>query len=184
MTIPPIRDRIRELRRVPAGQLQRHPRNWRGHPARQKAALRSVLEKVGYADALLARELPDGSLQLIDGHLRAEATPETEVPVLVLDVTEEEANYLLATHDPLAAMAETQEEVLQDLIKDFSSEQAAVQGMWDELLSSLPATGESVVEVEIPELFQVVVECRDETDQRALFDRLRQEGRACRLLTL
>ena len=33
-------------------------------------AVRGVLAEIGYADALLARELPDGSLQLIDGHLR------------------------------------------------------------------------------------------------------------------
>jgi hypothetical protein len=42
-----------------------------------------------------ARELPDGRLQLIDGHLRAETTLDDVVPVLVLDVIEEEADKLL-----------------------------------------------------------------------------------------
>ena len=59
-------------------------------------ALRALLTEIGYADALIARELPDGQLQLIDGHLRAETTPDEQVPVLVLDVTEEEADKLLA----------------------------------------------------------------------------------------
>ena len=51
-----IRDRIRELRRVPARELRPHPRNWRTHSDRQRDVLRGVLAQVGYADALLARE--------------------------------------------------------------------------------------------------------------------------------
>jgi hypothetical protein len=96
ITSKTIRDRIVELRRVAARELIPNPRNWRRHPARQAAALRGVLEEVGYADALLARELPDGRLMLVDGHLRAETTPDQLVPVLVLDVDEAEANKLLA----------------------------------------------------------------------------------------
>ena len=80
-----IRDRIKELRRVKASQLRPHPQNWRSHPPDQQDALRGVLAEIGYAGALLARELPDGSLELIDGHLRAETTPEMEVPVLIVD---------------------------------------------------------------------------------------------------
>lgn len=71
-----FRDRIRELRRIRADQLRPNPRNWRSHPQRQRDALRGVLAEIGYADALLARELADGSLELVDGHLRAETTPE------------------------------------------------------------------------------------------------------------
>ena len=35
-----------------------------------------------------------------------------------------------------------------------------------------------------PEVFQVVIECRDEEQQRELFERLRQEGMKVRLLVL
>src|SRR5215471_10333625 len=100
-----IRDRIRELRRVPANQLRPSPRNWRTHPTAQRDALKGLLAELGYCDALLARELPDGSLMLIDGHLRCETTPDTDVPVLVLDVSEAEADKLLLTLDPLAGLA-------------------------------------------------------------------------------
>src|ERR1700756_638014 len=100
-----IPDRIKELRRVRARDLVPNPQNWRRHPKTQREALRGLLTEVGYADALLARELSDGKLMLIDGHLRRETTPDVLVPVLVLDVTEEEADKILATHDPLAAMA-------------------------------------------------------------------------------
>jgi DNA modification methylase len=113
---PAIRDRIRELRRVPAGTLVRNERNWRKHPEAQARAVRSVLESVGYADALLAREDEAGRLVLIDGHLRADTTPDQDVPVLVLDVTEAEADEILLTLDPLAGMAEADPEALRVLL--------------------------------------------------------------------
>ena len=99
-----IRDRIIELRRVRAGDIAPNPKNWRTHGDRQRSAVNAALSEIGYADALIARETPDG-LELIDGHLRAELTPEQEVPVLVVDLSEEEANKLLVTLDPLAALA-------------------------------------------------------------------------------
>jgi len=101
-----IRNRVKSLRMVPASDLRPNPKNWRTHPKAQQDALRGVLAEGGLADACLARELPDGSLMLIDGHLRAETLGDGDVPVLILDVNEAEADKLLATLDPLAAMAE------------------------------------------------------------------------------
>jgi len=109
-----LRDRVKDLRRVKASDLLPHPENWRTHPVRQREALSSVLAEVGIADALLVRETEQG-LQLIDGHLRAEMEPDSEWPVLVLDVTEQEARTILATHDPLAAMAETNQRAFNEL---------------------------------------------------------------------
>lgn len=111
-----MRDRIRELRRVRAGDLAAHPRNWRQHPPGQRAALAAVLDQVGYADALIARELADGSLQLIDGHLRADLDADATVPVLIVDLDEHEADVVLATLDPLTAMAAEDTDRLQALL--------------------------------------------------------------------
>src|SRR5450759_985131 len=116
-----IRDRIVELRRVRAADLRPNPRNWRTHPKAQQEALRGILAEVGYADALLARETPEG-LQLIDGHLRAETTPDAIVPVLILDVTEAEADMLLLTLDPLAALAESDPESLKALLAQVETD--------------------------------------------------------------
>jgi hypothetical protein len=124
-----IRDRIRELRRVRASELIPNPKNWRTHPAAQRDALQGLLAEIGYADALLARETPEG-LVLIDGHLRAETTPDAEVPVLVLDVTEEEASKILLTLDPLAAMAESDRDALKDLLSTVESESEAVRNLF------------------------------------------------------
>jgi DNA modification methylase len=99
-----IRNRVRELRLVRASQLLPNRKNWRRHPAEQAAALRGLLDEIGYADALIARDTPDG-LVLIDGHLRAETTPNMMVPVVIVDLTEDEADKFLLTADPLAGMA-------------------------------------------------------------------------------
>jgi hypothetical protein len=114
-----IRNRVKSLRMVPASDLRPNPKNWRTHPKAQQDALRGVLAEVGLADACLARELPDGSLMLIDGHLRAETLGDGDVPVLVLDVNEAEADKILATLDPLAAMAEANEEMLAEIKKSL-----------------------------------------------------------------
>jgi len=111
-----VRDRIRELRRVKASELVSNPKNWRRHPKEQSAAMRGLLNEIGYAGALLARELPDGKLQLIDGHLRLETTPKATVPVLVLDVKEAEADKILLTFDPTSAMAQADNLVAESTV--------------------------------------------------------------------
>jgi hypothetical protein len=184
-----IRDRIKELRRVRAADLRPNPRNWRMHPPQQQDALRGVLAEVGYADALLARELPDGTLILVDGHLRAETTPDAVVPVLVLDVNEAEADKILLTHDPLAAMATVSNEHLQSLLAEVQTESAAVRGLFDSLDCELQSANSQAAipdspEVNIPESYQVVVECSGEEQQQAIFERMRAEGYRCRVLTL
>jgi hypothetical protein len=123
-----FRDRIKDFRRVRAGDLIPNPRNWRIHPKSQADALCGLLAELGFADALLTRELPDGRLMLIDGHLRKEnVPPDAQVPVLVLDVTEEEAGKILLTLDPLATMAEADTERIKALLATVRTESEAVR---------------------------------------------------------
>jgi hypothetical protein len=128
-----IRDRILELRRVPASELKPNPKNWRTHPQAQADALRGVLAEVGIADAVLARELEDGSLMLLDGHLRVETMGDQVLPVLVLDVNEAEGDKLLATLDPLAAMAESDAAKLDAILRDVDTGSPELQQMLAEL---------------------------------------------------
>ena len=133
-----IRNRIKELRNVLASSLKPNPKNWRTHPKAQSEAMRGILAEIGYADSLIARELPDGSLMLIDGHLRAETTPDEIVPVQIVDLTEAEADKLLLSLDPLAAMAESNAAAMQQLCDDAETNNAALQAMWDEMQANAP----------------------------------------------
>jgi hypothetical protein len=186
-----FRDRIRELRRVPASSLRGHPHNWRTHPESQRRALAGVLAEVGYADALLARELPDGSLELIDGHLRAELTPDGQVPVLVLDVDEREAALLLATLDPLAELAEADAAAFARVLQQVCTNHQDVASLLTDLAHEygvLDASGEiddaPPAAPPLPELFAVQVDCPSEQAQRRLYERLQAEGHRCRLLVI
>jgi hypothetical protein len=130
MAIP---SRIKELRIVPARDLVPHPKNWRVHPPFQRSAVGSALGELGYCDALIARELSDGRLQLLDGHLRVDITPDADLPVLVLDLSDAEADKLLATLDPLACLAEANPEVLMSLLASVESDGEPLQALFKDL---------------------------------------------------
>jgi len=181
----PTRDRIIELRRVPAGQLRPNPRNWRTHPPAQRAALRGILAEIGYVDALLARPLPDGGFELIDGHLRAELTPDAEVPVLVVDLDDAEAAKVLATFDPLAAMAQADSEQLERLLREVSTNDQSVAGLLQQLRETAAEenlTLRSSRDIPIPECYQLIVDCESEQQQQDMYERLTGDGHRCRLL--
>jgi len=149
-----IRDRIRELRRVPASELRPNPKNWRTHPQAQADALRGVLAEVGIADAVLARELDDGTLMLLDGHLRVETMGDQILPVLVLDVDEAEGDKVLATLDPLAAMAEADAVKLDAILREVDTGSPELQQMLADLADDAGLyqdEAKEVVEDEIPE---------------------------------
>lgn len=167
-----IRDRIVELRRVPASELLRNPRNWRTHPKAQQEALRGVLEEIGYAGALLARVTDGGELALIDGHLRADTTPNQLVPVLILDVTEMEADKLLLTFDPLGAMAGQNKEALDSLMRDVQTGSEAVAAMLGDLSGTTAESDKPDKSEVIDPQFSILIRCADEPEQRAILEEL------------
>jgi hypothetical protein len=139
-----FRDRIKEFRRVKASQLRPNEKNWRIHPQSQKDAMAAILSEIGFAGAEICRELPDGSLQLIDGHLRAELSGDEEIPVLVLDVDEKDAEKILLTFDPISSLATTGTEKLNALIESTEFSSASLRRMIDDLASSAPPEFEEI----------------------------------------
>ena len=109
------------MRYVKAGELIPDPRNYRKHPESQTQAVLTMLERTGWVDAAIARETDEG-LKLVDGHLRASLSPDDLVPTLVVDISEAEAGEVLATLDPLAAMAEIDVTALDALLADIDVE--------------------------------------------------------------
>lgn len=120
-----IQDRIKSLRRVKAKDLLPDKRNWRKHPPNQRKALRKVLDRLGWIDAAIARETPEG-LVLIDGHLRVEEMdPEAKIPTLIVTLTEQEAGEAIATHDPLGGLATMDSNAVSRLLAELSAEDPA-----------------------------------------------------------
>src|SRR5438105_15704359 len=127
----PIRNRIKDHRRVRAGALVPHEWNFRLHPESQRRALEALYREVGFARSLLAYELPDGRLKLIDGHLRQDTLdPDERITVEVLDVSDDEARKLLLSIDPLAQLADYDTRALDALRQTVASDNEVLAAFW------------------------------------------------------
>lgn len=184
-----IRNRVVGLQHVPARSLRPNPRNWRTHSKQQRDVLRGLLAEVGFAAPVIARRCEDGSLQLIDGHLRSEELGDAVVPVVVLDVTAAEADKLLVTMDPLAALAGQDDARLAELLSEVTTDSAAVMGMLGELykLPEEGATGDGSAPgvdetAKLTHAYEIVISCATEQEQLELLERLNGEGLTCRSL--
>lgn len=175
------RNRIKRHQRVRAGDLVMHELNPRLHAQAQRAALVSIYGEIGFARSLLAYELPDGRLKLIDGHLRADMNPDHEVEVEVLDVNDAEARALLLVIDPMAQLAGYDAEVLQKAREITENDSRAVKDLWQTLKEASDKTlraAEAMQRAPAPQ-FLIVVECADEAQQRELLGRFHDEGLRC-----
>src|SRR5258707_411544 len=120
--LPPLRLEWRS----PA-ELAENPKNWRRHPEHQIAALSDVIREVGWAGVCLYNE---HTQRLIDGHLRKQVALDQgceRVPVLIGNWTEEQEAKILATLDPLGAMAEADSAKLEALLREVSTGSDAIQ---------------------------------------------------------
>ncbi len=125
---PPLRLEYRS----PA-ELAENPRNWRRHPPGQVAALTDVIAEVGWAGACLFNEATG---RLIDGHARRKVALEQgadKVPVLVGSWTEEQEAKILATLDPIGAMATADAASLDALLREVTTSSEAVSLMLGQL---------------------------------------------------
>lgn len=127
------KNRVIGLETHVASELVSNPHNWRKHPDNQLKVLASSMKAVGMSTAVIAYRDPEWGLVLIDGHARCEVAKDESVPVLVLDVTRAEADALLATMDPIAAMASQDDAALASLLEADAAESAAIRRLLDDV---------------------------------------------------
>jgi hypothetical protein len=117
-------------------QLLAHPGNWRIHPKHQQDALKGVLDDVGWVQNILVNKTTG---HVVDGHLRVALALRhdvPEVPVVYVELSEEEESLILATLDPLSALAAADAQKLDDLLRDVQSDDAAIQTMLSDLAAA------------------------------------------------
>lgn len=96
--------------------LLENPENWRTHSAAQLSALAGVLEKVGFVQSVIVNQRTG---LLVDGHARvalAVKTGQPSVPVVFVDLSKREERLILATLDPLGALASSDADKLESLM--------------------------------------------------------------------
>jgi hypothetical protein len=106
-----------------------------------------------------------------------------EVDVEVLDLTEEEARVLLLSLDPLASLADSQEQLRTRLEELTPADSPDLVAAWSAAANALledpkPARGFGA----IPEQYLILVTCRDEDHQRELLSRFHADGLDCKAL--
>lgn len=107
--------------------------NWRRHPQSQMAVLNDVIDEVGWAGACLFNERTG---RLVDGHARRKIAIEKgvdKVPVLVGSWDEATEKKILATLDPIAGMAETDDAKLSELIGTIETNSSAIDSLLKEI---------------------------------------------------
>ena len=86
------------------------------HPKTQAAGIAGVLQEVGWVQRVIVSQRTGC---ILDGHLRvalAQERGEPTIPVVYVDVAPDEERVILATLDPLSAMAEADGEKLRQLL--------------------------------------------------------------------
>lgn len=100
-------------------QLLANPGNWRIHPEHQALALEAVLEDVGWVGHVTVNRTTG---HVVDGHLRVQraiAAGAAEVPVVYVELTEDEERTVLATFDGIGLQAATDEDQLRALVAEI-----------------------------------------------------------------
>ena len=112
-------------------EILSHPGQAWDHPTAQAEALVGILEEVGIVDEILVykSERANGAWVTPDGHLRKSLDPNKPWPCTVLDLTDAEADYVLATKDPVGMMKRTNAAALDALFASVESSNKAVQEM-------------------------------------------------------
>jgi DNA modification methylase len=108
-------------------QIMFNPKNWRIHTKSQQDALTGVLEEIGWVQNVIVNKRTG---HLVDGHLRvqlADRAGEKTIPVTYVDLSESEEMTVLATIDPIAAMAATDKEKLDDVLRQVHADDARIQ---------------------------------------------------------
>jgi len=155
-------------------QLLANPGNWRTHPARQRAALRGALSSVGWVQSVIVNQTTG---HLVDGHARVEeaiSRGEPSVPVVYVELSAEEEAVVLASLDPIGAMATADMQRLGELLAGVTVDDA---GLADLLKRIAPPEQNAYTTAVVTPVYQptgarpAVSELRDET--RA--DQLRAE---------
>lgn len=188
--------KARTIELWPIERLIPYAKNARTHSPEQIAQIAASIQEFGFTNPILV----DGDDGILAGHGRLAAAKDLaldQVPVIVLGHLSpaQRRAYVLADNK-LALNAGWDEELLQQelaklQIEDFNLD---VIGFSEEEIAKLldpegidavgDPTGADDPGKEYQQKYAVAVECTDEAEQEAVYEKLNSEGYTCRLLTV
>ena len=103
-----------------------NPANWRTHPKAQRNAMGGALEEIGWVQSVIVNKR---SGRIVDGHLRVDlaiSEGAESVPVVYVDLSDEEERLALAVIDPIGAMAGRNKELFESLTANLVVDNSAL----------------------------------------------------------
>lgn len=172
-----LRNRVIERRRMLGSQLTPNEKNWRIHTKEQTAALNEILTTIGMAGELLAytSERNGGKLTTINGHLRSETWADEIWDVAITDLSDAEADKLLAAMDPIGAAADVDQKKLQALLLEIDTESDALEAILNDA-AGVKAPKDSSEEVAVDLKYHVLIDCEGEDEQLIILKELDRCG--------
>lgn len=189
--------RPREFIEVSCSEVMPHPLNAREHPEEQLESLQESLDEFGDVRSVLAYRSPKrwpGKIVLIDGHARSSLDPARRIKVeLLTDLSDEEAEALLAVIDPITQLARYNEQTLNKLRDERAAKSQTVQSVWKKIDTQAALTQAALLQqvesaqkvkakqkrqaqADSPEQYMVLIHCQDEHEQVQLLKRFKAEG--------
>lgn len=157
------KNRIIEHGTAPANQFLAHELNARRHPAHQRESLRGSLNEIGWVAPVIVSAKTG---KLLDGHARIEEAlsrdENAEVPFIKIEVSESEERLILASFDPITNQAYYDKEILDALLREVSTGDAALQSLLSDLAQSV-----GVIEADFSDAFDKLP-----TEDRAPFQQM------------
>jgi site-specific DNA-methyltransferase (adenine-specific) len=167
---------------VAINSLSADPANPRKHGQRNLDAIAASLRRFGQQKPIVVDSR--GVVRAGNGQLAAaKLLGWTEIRIVRSDLPPTELTAFAIADNRTAELAEWDAEVLEKLLSDADLGDVGFTDEEMEKFAGKTGMGEGA-ETEIHESFEVVVECRDEEQQKQLYERLRSEGYSCRLFTL
>lgn len=133
MTETKWKNRIIGHAEVDPKTLVPNPGNWRIHPKGQKDAMQGALDDIGWVQEITINQ---NTGRVVDGHLRLDLALQNHeklVPVKIVDLTEEEEAAVLATLDPISAMAKTNKEALRAILTMATSQNDRMRQLLEQM---------------------------------------------------
>lgn len=153
-----------------------NPENWRLHPKNQQEAMEGALDDIGWVQEITINQRTG---LVVDGHLRLDlALREGEplVPVKIVDLSPDEEAAVLATLDPISAMAKTDKLKLKAILEISKSSNDKMRQLLEAMKMKAGVMPKPRVEhvyekveteIEVGQIFKLgkhTIACGDSTD--------------------
>lgn len=158
--------------------IKPYEKNAKKHPKKQIEQVANSIKEFGFNQPIVI----DKNNVIIVGHGRYEAAKLLglkEIPVLQVDLPEEKVKaYRLA--DNKLNESEWDMNLVVEELKELSKEMAEATGFNLDLLIE----SNENERFEIEKLFEIIIECNTEQEQKEFFEELQKQGYICRVSTL